>query len=373
MNKLEFVDFLEHPEKLKKQDLASMDELLNQFAYCQTLQLLKAKALHNSSSVLFDIQLRIAAAYASNRKVLYYLIHSDQYKPTSVSVSSTKDTIEEIPTQNFLSNTEVQEDLAITDPSEVTTEKDEILFENTDIKEETIREVEESEPSISTTEDLLESEATTAQTEEPLLDSKNDTNLSEKNDELLIEILSEEITSTNVEEEVTQEYHGSFTFSQWLNKTSIQNKSFKKSELLIKLDPTEEIQPLIEDEINELIITNVFNEGYLITEEKYSHDKSKEIDESPQEKIIDTFINTDTPKIFKNKKEENPNSLENKARKSSEESGIPVTETLAKIYLNQKLYLKAIQAYEKLSLKYPEKKAYFANLITEIKTENKIN
>jgi len=47
------------------------------------------------------------------------------------------------------------------------------------------------------------------------------------------------------------------------------------------------------------------------------------------------------------------------------------TETLAKIYLDQGFYKRALDVYAKLILLYPEKSAYFATLVKEIK--NKYN
>jgi hypothetical protein len=44
-----------------------------------------------------------------------------------------------------------------------------------------------------------------------------------------------------------------------------------------------------------------------------------------------------------------------------------MTETLARVYLEQKKYTKAIQAYEILILKYPEKISFFADRISDIK------
>jgi len=51
----------------------------------------------------------------------------------------------------------------------------------------------------------------------------------------------------------------------------------------------------------------------------------------------------------------------------SEDTSSLMTETLARVYLEQKKYSKAIQAYEILILKYPEKSSFFADRISDIR------
>lgn len=60
------------------------------------------------------------------------------------------------------------------------------------------------------------------------------------------------------------------------------------------------------------------------------------------------------------------------AKNSAEEKDEIVSETLASIYLKQGLIKKSILTYEKLCLIYPLKNAYFATLISKIKTEHNI-
>ena len=78
-------------------------------------------------------------------------------------------------------------------------------------------------------------------------------------------------------------------------------------------------------------------------------------------KIIDVFLQTQ-PKISKNKKQSFFKPSET-AKKSILENQDLITETLAKVYKKQKHYEKAILAYQKLSLKYPQKSSYFADQI----------
>ena len=60
----------------------------------------------------------------------------------------------------------------------------------------------------------------------------------------------------------------------------------------------------------------------------------------------------------------------NSALESLTENSNLMTETLAKVYLEQGHYEKAITAYEILSLKYPQKSSLFANQIKAIKQIN---
>jgi tetratricopeptide (TPR) repeat protein len=90
------------------------------------------------------------------------------------------------------------------------------------------------------------------------------------------------------------------------------------------------------------------------------------LDENTEKKkkleLIDKFIEAN-PKIPPINKE---NSVPSTPAVTEDKSYL-MTETLAKVYLEQKKFSKAIQAYEILILKYPEKSSFFADRISDIK------
>ncbi|HEY4618105.1 MAG TPA: tetratricopeptide repeat protein [Flavobacterium sp.] len=96
---------------------------------------------------------------------------------------------------------------------------------------------------------------------------------------------------------------------------------------------------------------------------KNTKEAQREKNKKKKSALIDKFIET-SPKISPVK-----HGVSSTARIdiNKEDNSYLMTETLARVYLEQKKYQKAIQAYEILILKYPEKSSFFADRITDIK------
>lgn len=117
----------------------------------------------------------------------------------------------------------------------------------------------------------------------------------------------------------------------------------------------------VDDNVNLEDFVNTFKKKDKKTSAEFNPAKVKE---ERRKKLIDNFI-IDQPKIVQN--EHSKVDKEAAAIKPIADEPEMITDTLAKIYINQEKYEKAILAYEKLSLKYPEKNIYFAGQIKKIK------
>ncbi|MBT8281732.1 MAG: hypothetical protein KJO16_09150 [Muriicola sp.] len=90
---------------------------------------------------------------------------------------------------------------------------------------------------------------------------------------------------------------------------------------------------------------------------------AEESDKKKKFERIDRFLE-ENPKIIPKEQEPSKVNIKDSTKINSEEL---MTETLARVYLEQKKYKKALQAYKILSLKYPEKSSFFASRIKAVK------
>ncbi|MGY0407018.1 MAG: hypothetical protein ACWIPJ_01470 [Polaribacter sp.] len=106
-----------------------------------------------------------------------------------------------------------------------------------------------------------------------------------------------------------------------------------------------------------------FNQWLQLSTKKPIVRKVKKVEGKQNEKsvIIETFIKNN-PKI---EPIEKGKIVAVPVSRNTQDTAL-MTETLAKVYLEQKKYENAIQAYRILSLKYPEKSGFFADQIKRI-------
>ena len=103
--------------------------------------------------------------------------------------------------------------------------------------------------------------------------------------------------------------------------------------------------------------------AYLL-ESETDDDTGEDVPQLIGQDLIDTFINNDKGKIVLN---ETPEYVPEVEKETVEEELVPeegfFTETLARIYIKQRRYSKALEIIQRLSLQYPKKNAYFADQI----------
>ncbi len=312
MNREEFIQLMNHPELLDKSSVDEMRELVDEFPYFQSGHLLFLKNLHLLDNIRFPSQLKVSAAHITDREVLYHLLHEKRPETTPVEKESEPKTV----------TPDTHQEPSREEPMILIDEDQEIIhqeLEEIDPKRETkvAEEGSISSPTISSSmvNDLLNFEYSVDSEEPSPPDEKEPADEEEKQVKGEQESQGKPVVSNIT---ITER----FSFAAWLDL--VQEKT-------------------IHDEMETPAVSS-------------ARDKTKD-------ELIDKFLSSD-PKIISS--EEPDEEQEDISVPSVTEDDGLISDTLARIYVKQGYYSKAIFAYEKLSLKFPEKSSYFASQIEKI-------
>ncbi|WP_033960921.1 hypothetical protein [Psychroserpens jangbogonensis] len=309
MNTTDFTYILQNPQNITSEQTQQLKELIVEFPYTQSARALYLKGLKNKDSYKYNQELKTTAAHTTDRSILFDYITSEAFNQNEIS-------------QIIKQNSEHLKGMLVNEADDISVDKsvtiDDALKEH-----------------IKNTEGVLDPNLF----EEKLKREDVANFLSLRNstpEQVILDIDAKNIEETP--EEALQigkpldfDKSETHSFSEWLKITSFK--------------------PINRDE-----------ESSVLEEKSDTNSQKTKSSVSKKFELIDKFLQSN-PKIVPSK--DTPK-IEIKSEDTVKHDGL-MTETLARIYLEQKNYEKAIQSYKILSLKYPEKSGFFADQIKAVK------
>ena len=340
---------LNKPYSVTDKQAAELESILMEFPYLQSARAVYLKGLYNKDSFRYNTELKKTAAYTTDRSVLFDFITTEEFrsidrkqledeenalaaievKETESLAATVAPAIDKLEESIKLSIIEAEPEIAKTEPEPAPIPEK---------LEESIRlSIIESEPEV---EEILQQEPE-PQPEVPAIETTPVEEAASVENTVPEPPIPSTEQAPTIGSPLKFDVAETHSFAEWLQLSKfapVQREEAQQAPLELQQETTEKPQ---------------------------APSRAPEVPAALDEKIklIDNFIEK-SPRIKPVKND--TSSWENLGKTTAETPGL-MTETLARVYLEQKKYTKAIQAYEILILKYPEKSAFFADRISEIK------
>lgn len=362
-----FKELIANPALIRESDLAELEQIRLKYPWFQAVYPLLAAYHKKEELYSYNRHLKLAALYAGDRSILRHFLEQ---------AAITKD----------VSENKSVKDIAAEETNQLEASKaDRVDPHATLLEEETPKDLEENKipEAASKSVDIPKEEAPSAEhlaTEEP------------KKEELLTIAEAEEdkvdtdAIATSPSKQDSEEYPILYDPLTELKKLiPTEEKQTSRTELQNFrpiYDPEKELLALIEKDEQEKAhpVEEAHDFLYWLDQSKESNAAAKK-SEQPIARIrerikqesedasalLENFIRS-KPQIRKPKAEFFK--AESAAKKSESDDSYIVSESLAKLHLKQAHFDKALEVYEKLLLQNPNRKAYFAARIKEIKEQH---
>ena len=297
---------LQHPETITPFQTEALLHYTKKYPYCQSIKALYLKGLKQKNSYKYNNALKITAAYTSDRSVLFDYITSDIFNQNEIS-KQIKQSLEHI------------KDIEVNDKDDISVNKSVIIDDAL-------------KAHIKATENVLNpnlfKSKSIEQTKKEIWNKKQIIDDYSHTEKPITKTAVPIENKLNIGKPFNFNKSEIHSFSEWLKIASYKPivRQKESTERTLGIAPLED----------KLAIIDRF------------------LEENPKIKPV---LNQDIsiPKLITEEDIVSENLM---------------TETLARIYLEQKSYDKAIQSYKILSLKYPEKSSFFADrikLVEELK------
>lgn len=385
MNVTNYIYLINNPDTITEKQTEALSSVLNEFPYFQSARALRLKGLYIQNSFKYNYALKVTAAHTADRSVLFDFITSEKFTPIQGEYYDQK-------LNALLNMTVFDSEIVLAEERKKTAEV------RIDPIERSILDSIKEAASVSF-EEPEKIEEKPAEPIEPIFEKKVFSSIEEKIPvetapvmEVTPAIEKSPIIETvpvvkptltffdevvDDEDEIETPVDVPAQLSEVTTAVVLEEpqKTEEPEETVIS-EPIQEVkeeknktQTLPDFSINE---THSFQEWLKLSKTEpidRSPEHMAEIQKNEEEKkkkaeIIDKFIETN-PKISPIK--QTPITPAVQSDTTKEDNSYLMTETLARVYLDQKKYTKAIQAYEILILKYPEKITFFADRISDIK------
>ncbi|WP_405292343.1 hypothetical protein [Algibacter sp. Ld11] len=306
MNRTDFTYLLQNPHAITHEQTEAIKSILDQYPYFQSARAIHLKGLKDQSSLEYNRALKTTAAYTTDRSILFDFITSEHFIQNEISKYIKKNISPLNDIEIDVEDITVYKKVTIDDTLKQQIQDTNGVLDPSLFEPKTLRPQKEIVPVLNT---LENTESATKVITEP-----------EKRTPEAILSLGAPLPFDKKE---------SHSFNEWLKLT--QFKPIERQPEVSKKTAKKKTEKALK--------------------------KEKKFD------LIDKFI-IKNPKINPTK----PLALKgNLAKAQMIQPEALMTETLARIYVEQKNYSKAIQSYKILSLKYPEKSGFFANQIEAVK------
>lgn len=110
----QFTYLLQHPERITTQHTSDLTTILSEYPYFQPARALYLKGLKNEDSFKYNSELKITAAYTTDRSILFDFITSEMFNQNEIS-------------QTIKQNSEQLKDIMVVDVDDISVNKSVII------------------------------------------------------------------------------------------------------------------------------------------------------------------------------------------------------------------------------------------------------